>query len=216
MKEQGQSEAETIVREGVSLLRPSGQAFAHSLLNQLSERGSLSARQFDCLGTLAAEIEEARKRQAAKPVEISLVKINEMFAAHGGKRAFFMIKASDGQRFRVARATSNSRYYGQLMVTSEGATFGERKWYGRIDDAGKFQRSYVGGIQSYDGVIAALVEFAADPVAVAVAYGIETKECCFCAIELTDPRSVEVGYGPVCAKKWSLPHSANRKLVCVS
>jgi len=29
--------------------------------------------------------------------------------------------------------------------------------------------------------------------------------CCFCAKDLTDDRSIEVGYGPVCAKKHHLP-----------
>lgn len=29
--------------------------------------------------------------------------------------------------------------------------------------------------------------------------------CCFCGITLTDPRSVEVGYGPICADNWGLP-----------
>jgi hypothetical protein len=37
--------------------------------------------------------------------------------------------------------------------------------------------------------------------------GKETGQCCFCGLELTDPESVEVGYGPVCAKKHGLPHS---------
>ena len=29
----------------------------------------------------------------------------------------------------------------------------------------------------------------------------------FCALPLTDAGSVEVGYGPVCAKHWGLPHT---------
>lgn len=39
--------------------------------------------------------------------------------------------------------------------------------------------------------------------------GRETGQCCFCGLELTDPESVERGYGPVCAKKYGLEH-ANR------
>jgi hypothetical protein len=43
----------------------------------------------------------------------------------------------------------------------------------------------------------------------AVRYGTESGECMFCANELTDPRSNPnqggKGYGPVCAKKYSLP-----------
>jgi hypothetical protein len=31
--------------------------------------------------------------------------------------------------------------------------------------------------------------------------GVESGICCVCGIELTDPKSVERGIGPVCAKK---------------
>lgn len=50
-----------------------------------------------------------------------------------------------------------------------------------------------------------LTNFAENPVGAAQAYGKETGECCFCAKELTDERSVSVGYGPICAAKWGLP-----------
>lgn len=39
----------------------------------------------------------------------------------------------------------------------------------------------------------------------AAAFGHATGHCVFCARELTDDRSVEVGYGPVCAGKNNLP-----------
>jgi len=32
-----------------------------------------------------------------------------------------------------------------------------------------------------------------------------TGNCCFCRRELTDKRSTEVGYGPICADHFSLP-----------
>ncbi len=31
--------------------------------------------------------------------------------------------------------------------------------------------------------------------------------CCFCRRDLTDPVSVTMGYGPICAGRWALPHS---------
>jgi len=36
-------------------------------------------------------------------------------------------------------------------------------------------------------------------------YGIKTGNCCFCSKELTDHRSVEAGYGPICAERYGLP-----------
>ena len=58
-----------------------------------------------------------------------------------------------------------------------------------------------------------LKAFAKDPATFAAQYGKHTGKCCFCDIRLTDDRdgsSVEVGYGPVCAKKWNLPHLLNK------
>ncbi len=51
----------------------------------------------------------------------------------------------------------------------------------------------------------AIVRFLADPEAAAKAYGKIKGACCFCARELTDERSVRVGYGPECADKYQLP-----------
>jgi Family of unknown function (DUF6011) len=39
----------------------------------------------------------------------------------------------------------------------------------------------------------------------AAALGHTTSFCCFCSLELTDDRSTDVGYGPVCASKRGLP-----------
>lgn len=36
--------------------------------------------------------------------------------------------------------------------------------------------------------------------------GKELGECQFCGRQLEDPESVHYGYGPVCAKKYHLPH----------
>lgn len=34
-----------------------------------------------------------------------------------------------------------------------------------------------------------------------------TGHCSFCQRELTDAGSLEVGYGPICADRWGLPHA---------
>lgn len=39
----------------------------------------------------------------------------------------------------------------------------------------------------------------------AAAFGRTSSFCCYCCRHLEDGRSVEVGYGPVCAKKYNLP-----------
>lgn len=52
-----------------------------------------------------------------------------------------------------------------------------------------------------------LLEVAKDPARAAKEYAALMGLCSFCNLPLTDAGSVEVGYGPVCAKKWGLPHS---------
>lgn len=51
-----------------------------------------------------------------------------------------------------------------------------------------------------------LLRVARDPIAAAKEYAALMGLCCFCGKELTDAGSVEVGYGPICAKHWNLPH----------
>lgn len=74
--------------------------------------------------------------------------------------------------------------------------------YGTLDlDSGRFRPSD----RNLEGLLELLGAFDRDPVHVAARYGRETGECCFCQRRLTDPRSVRVGYGPVCAVTHGLP-----------
>lgn len=105
----------------------------------------------------------------------------------------------------VKLAGAKSKYQGQLMVTND-AGFGSsnNKYFGRIDQTG----AIYAGRDLNAGLEALLEEFASDPVGVAQRYGTLTGNCMFCGKKLDDPISVAVGYGPVCAKKWHLPHNA--------
>jgi hypothetical protein len=64
-----------------------------------------------------------------------------------------------------------------------------------------------GVLASDAAALASINAIAADPAAAAKAYGVLTGNCSFCRKELTDAGSVEVGYGPVCARKYGLPHT---------
>ncbi len=52
-----------------------------------------------------------------------------------------------------------------------------------------------------------LLKVAENPILHAKAYAALTCNCSFCGKRLEDDGSVEVGYGPVCAKHWGLPHT---------
>lgn len=48
----------------------------------------------------------------------------------------------------------------------------------------------------------AVETLASDPKACAVAFGMKTGSCCRCGRTLTDPRSIELGIGPVCLRSF--------------
>lgn len=82
----------------------------------------------------------------------------------------------------------------------------ENRW-GSLTPAylGKVNR-ISGIIGSFSDAVMAQVQAACEnPGAVAAAYGHETGNCSFCSKELTDNRSLSVGYGPICAGKFGLP-----------
>jgi Family of unknown function (DUF6011) len=108
----------------------------------------------------------------------------------------------------VKLAGSKSRYEGQLMVTND-AGYGSpsNKYFGRVDQSG----AIIAGRDLTPAVECLLEEFAANPVEVAQRYATLTGSCMFCDKHLDDAVSVATGYGPVCAKKWNLPHSAAKQ-----
>lgn len=64
-----------------------------------------------------------------------------------------------------------------------------------------------GRLTNDGALLALLTAIAAEPARLAREYGALTGHCSFCNLQLTDAGSVEVGYGPVCAKHYGLPHT---------
>lgn len=109
---------------------------------------------------------------------------------------------------RLSLAGPRAKVPGSITVLDANKQFdGERDWFGRITTDGAFQPSNKLNGRT-DAVAARLREFASDPARVAAEHGKLTGNCCFCNLPLgqgDDKRSIEVGYGPVCAKNFSLP-----------
>ena len=64
-----------------------------------------------------------------------------------------------------------------------------------------------------DDLVSLLDRIEGDPAAVLAEIGRAGGACCFCARSLTDDAdggSIERGYGPVCARKYGLPHSTQQ------
>ena len=136
------------------------------------------------------------KQVAASTFDLS--RVNAMFASAKTHLKRPAIILSNGKAIvKIAFAGDCSKYAGQITVAAP--TFGAG-FYGRIDQSGNWFPT-----ASCDAETSIMVrDFAANPEAAAAAHGRLTGKCCFCNKGLTDERSTEVGYGPVCAEHFGL------------
>jgi len=105
--------------------------------------------------------------------------------------------------------TGEGSYKGKLKVT-DGKGWPNGKWYGVIEADGTYRPNHAA---TSTGIPARLVELAkpGELIKQATQHGLDFSYCCFCSTEITHPDSLHVGYGPVCAKKWNLPHGKGSK-----
>lgn len=76
--------------------------------------------------------------------------------------------------------------------------------FGIINEEGLF--TFNGTLPASHRAAARIV--AEDPLNAIIEFGHASGSCSFCRKDLTDMRSVSVGYGPICAKKFNLPWSS--------
>lgn len=138
-----------------------------------------------------------------KPVTASgLEPIVTMFESASKKRKYpkieFQLAYGDDEVkvIQLSRSGPMSKRPGTINVT-DGRPFGQNVWYGRIDTDGT---TTIGN----EWVLDFLRDFAQDPINKAREYGKETGNCCFCGKRLTHDRSVENGFGPICAENYGL------------
>lgn len=102
----------------------------------------------------------------------------------------------------IARAPEGgrSRYPGCIHI-SDGGGFANNRYYGRInrDGTALWRMDTPDQLKQFVSIINE------NPVEAAKLQGLAYGHCMFCGLELTDKRSVFVGYGPTCAEKWNLP-----------
>lgn len=172
-------------------------SFAHSLASQAHR---LSSRQLPWVHKLAMPQTEAPKSTCP---EMELPNILSLFETAKGEdhgRGLKTPKISIGDM--SLKYMSRGRFAQDILVT-EGE-WPQQQRYGRIDPTGKF----IPFAKCTDEVIDFLAHFETDPKGISMSRGKESGTCCFCRLPLTDEksgRSVEKGYGPVCAKNWQLP-----------
>ncbi len=182
--------------------RPSN--FASSLCTQYRRKGGLSDKQWFWVDKLATESGQPAAPAAA--VEDigdfdAMVALFRTAKDSGLKYPKVRLDVGD-TRVVLALCGPASKFPGSIRVTN-GANFHSplNQYFGRIDRDGTLHR----GRDCHPAIVTLLHDFAEDPAGTATAYGQRTGSCCFCGKELTDGRSLTVGYGPVCADKYCLP-----------
>lgn len=174
--------------------------FPTSLVAQFERKGSLSDKQWYWVERLA------QPRPAPTEDLGSFVGVIELFerAKRNLKFPKIWLSFNGGRPLRLSLAGERSKHTGSVQIT-DGGGYHDGIWYGRVapDGSATFSRS----VEDTDrnALINVLRHLAEHPAEVASQYGKLTGNCCFCHRELSDERSTEVGYGPICAQNYGLP-----------
>ena len=195
------------LRVALPKLAENDRQFAESLCVFYYRKGWLTERQEPHVRKLLDRANGVEPPKA-QPVNVgSLAGINAMLtkAAQQGKRAPALLVAAGDLRLRLTVATQRAKVPGSINVVSAQSY---DDWYGRVTQDGQYQPSRKYAPATITAIGLALKAMADDPAAAAGAYGKLTSRCCFCGRRLgegEDERSVEVGYGPVCASRFGVP-----------
>lgn len=185
-------------------LKAKDAAFAGDLLKQLATKHWLSDKQLYWVGILAqrASQPQAPEKRAVKIGDMAgLIELFNKAKAHI-KYPALELRLSDDTRVRLTLNSSAAKFPGHITVSAYFDA-GFKTWAGRVSPDGEWtQPSNATGLAAIGYL---LKRMSCDPVNTAKDYAKLTNNCCFCGQLLTDPASVEVGYGPICADHWGLP-----------
>lgn len=168
--------------------------FAVSLREQAAKKGALSEKQISaamrCVEAFGKAIVDKQAREATAPVaDVSGIAAAFQRAFDAGRKRVSL--TIDGARIYPAKATGANPGALYVKDTDEGT------YLGKFAD-GRFVRSR----DCSDDRAHALVLIAINPENAAKEYGIRTGICCVCSRTLTDPESIALGIGPICAAKF--------------
>lgn len=174
--------------------------FAANLISNFHRWGKLSDKQMHWVKVLTEQVTNPAPAPApTETVDLSKIQVLFNLASKSLKRVKVRLQTPDGTPVVFGRAGAASKYAGQIMIT-DGLPFGQNRFFGRIDVNGAFYASR----HVTDQVRDLVMSFADDPAGTAGRYGRLTGGCSFCNHGLKDERSTQVGYGPICAKRFGL------------
>jgi len=175
--------------------------FMRDLVEQYGKGKFLSDKQVEAIRKFAArraEFEEQRAVEREKPTtEVDLSPIHAMFDS--ARKAGLKRLAYRAEGLIIKPASSVGANAGALYVKlDKGDTeLGDDAYLGKIVGTKFIGKSYVKPHH-----VENLHKIAHDPVEAAKAYGKLVGRCSCCGRALTDPQSIELGIGPVCAERW--------------
>ena len=200
------------LNENLTLLPKGDQPFALDLLNTLKSKGSLSEKQWYWVEKLASTAEvagvpdftmDADDQPAASAA--GLAPILGLFDKASKYLKFPKVTLQFGETtIQLAMSGKASSRPGSISIT-DGGGYGNSIWYGRINTDGSWEPSKKLKDAMKDDLTSILAKLALDPQGTVSAFGCTTGKCAFCMAALNDKRSVEAGYGKVCAQRWGLP-----------
>jgi hypothetical protein len=199
-----------LLKQRVDELPADDRPFAYSLLGAAAGRG-LSVKQSGWVRKMADRIINPPKERAAARIGdvVGLLALFEKATSNGLQWPKLRAITADGTTISLRRAGAKSKYQGEIMVTSRLGD--ETLYYGRIDQGGTFHPGLKVTTAALEQALPALKAMATDPATAGKAYGARTGHCAFCALPLEDSRSVEAGYGPICAENFGLPWGAGER-----
>lgn len=161
------------------------------------EHGRASEKQAHWMGIMWER--HCAPKASAPELDLSrLFTLLQEARANGLKRPFILTAGGPFDPVRLSLSRDGEAVY----IVDKASDL----YLGAVRD-GKFLPSGKASLAASDktALVADLAAMAADPAGKAAAYGHATGCCCFCARELTDQRSIAVGYGPICADHYGLP-----------
>lgn len=176
--------------------------FAKSLVSQHKKKGALSGKQWEWVGKLVHMLMNPSEPPKPDADLGGITGIVALFDTVGGKLkspAITLHMPAYHVDIKISRAPACGSNPGFLYVRWDGM------YAGKISPTGLLTMNHQVGTAERKALIQLLELFAADPANVAAAHGKLTGKCCFCNTGLTDQKSLDVGYGPTCAKNYGLP-----------
>ena len=198
----------------IPMLPVKDRSFALSLIEGkygYKKRGSLSEKQYAWAKkmlekALMGSVDAAEADTEPKHIE-GFVNLVAFIKAAGENLKYpkLTFEFDDDFKLQISLAGPKSKHYGKVNLT-DGGPYGDNKFFGHIDEYGVWEPRTNHGSDLNGEIQAILEDITEDPKAAAEAYGLKTGNCMFCNSGLKDEKSTKVGYGPVCAKNWGLPH----------